>query len=74
MVVIFHLGNFTFPHKTRENAKLNPEELAFSEWKDVSKLSMQGSKEFFFLLVGMQKGDNPLQLTLMYKIKKSTET
>lgn len=74
MVIIFHLRDFTFPHKTREDAKLNPEELALKEQKDVRELSIQDSKEFFFLLVRMQKGDNPLLLTLMYQIKNCTKT
>lgn len=73
MVIIFHLGNFTFPRKTRENAKLDPKELAFNGWKSVRELTMQGSKEFCFLLLGVQKGDKPLELTLRYHIKTSTK-
>lgn len=72
MVIIFHLGNFAFPHKTGENAKLNPKELAFNGWKDAMELC-KVVKESFSLLLGVQKGDNPLQLTLGYQIKNSTK-
>lgn len=69
MVMIFHLENFTFTHKTRENAKLNPKELAFNGWKDVRELCKVVKESGFFSVVGVQKGDNPLQLTPRYKIK-----